>query len=382
MLSLSVNKILHKSAACMLSQYGYAKQTHALRVLGVAGARCMWAVLSVLGVTVLSAAAPAPVGQIEASPLPVQWQAATSETAQTPAQLEAEVPARNQIQARPAAVLLQPPYEVGINSTQLFQEIWRTILIEAKIPHKFIVVPYERRRRAFEEGSLVMACCSAMRWRSRPGELETQIFSDPVMTIREYYVFQDGVQINRGDKAAMKAHLFVGIGGFTYEDIDETYNRMDVADWDELFRVFTAGRGDFTLINDAEYIWRADKYGGDIQLGPLHDTYSLRVRVRREYEHLLEPINSAIARLRARDAFWDIVRSGGKSYYGPIDERLRGQMRPPGSNIVAEPTLPQTSPAPETSASGEALPQQSTQDSSKPSDAPHGQSEPVGGQGL
>lgn len=188
---------------------------------------------------------------------------------------------------------------VGQSDSVGFQAAWRAILQEAGIDPEYVVAPHERKRRLFVDGALLMDCCAAPIWRTRPDEVAIQIWSDTFYVTREQFVFARGRVVDVSTPEALARLRVAVVRGFDYLDQDKFGARIPGRDVADVLKLIEAGRADTGIISNVDFHMLVKDQPDRFVLGPVRVAAEQKVRLHVNAGGLVARINDAIARLKA-----------------------------------------------------------------------------------
>lgn len=196
-----------------------------------------------------------------------------------------------------------------------FDRVWTAILNEAGLSVDIVTMPHNRKRSLFVAGDIVLDCCASPEWRKRPDEQAVQLFSDVFYESPEHYIFPKGRKM---DLAVSASSLrFAKVRGFAYSLEHQFAEEIEAADMEAVLDLLAAGEADVAIINRQDFDRRMRLKPRSLELGPVHFTADLRVRIHQSRADLLEPINQAIGRLKAVGRITSIL--------GQTDQERAGQ---------------------------------------------------------
>lgn len=203
----------------------------------------------------------------------------------------------------------QAPIPVSPSIAEPYQSIWALILDEAGINVTVVEAPFQRLRRRFAEGTVLMDCCTNEVWRDRPEEQAVQRFSDVIMISRDRWLLRDGVSLDFNNRSVRQGAVFARIRGFVYNPtlLSDFSHVVDVPDYPALLRMVAHGRADAAMMNEVMFE-RINTYP-DLKMGTVSLSVDLRVRVHQDVAHVLPAINAAIARIKADGRLGALVRA-------------------------------------------------------------------------
>ena len=216
------------------------------------------------------------------------------------------------------------PIRVSGSPTGPLNLAFRAILADADLSVTMVDLPGARRRRDFIDGRIGIDCCLNPRW-LRPGEDPADMhFSTAFYSLVEHYIFTPVLAGTPATREVLLEKRYATIAGYYFEGDEILTNRVTVRDWGDVVRVLTAGRADFAFINDLEYHWRRSHgtIPKTLKLGPVHDRYSVHVRLHDRYRDLLPAVNAAIDRLTESGRIAALIEEG--VHHVPVPEHAVG----------------------------------------------------------
>ncbi|NVJ99696.1 MAG: transporter substrate-binding domain-containing protein [Alphaproteobacteria bacterium] len=212
----------------------------------------------------------------------------------------------------------------GRSDTTGFQIIWREILADAGIRAFFVEAPQQRKRRMFVSGNILLDCCAADFWRDQKEEQEVQLWSDPFFETKEQYVFAAGkVQSIEGPADLKKMRVAV-VRGFSYVGSDQFGAIVQGRDTADILALLKAGRADVGILSNVDFHALTKDRPGEFELDGVRVLAPQRIRVHKTQAHLLEPINQAIANLKAQNRIAEVLMPGSV---------VRASTSPDGSSL-------------------------------------------------
>jgi len=188
---------------------------------------------------------------------------------------------------------------VGQSDSSGFHAVWSAILRTADIEPEFIDAPQERKRRLFTEGVILLDCCAAPLWRTRPQEQATQLWSDTFYVTREQFVFVRGKERDVSTPAALGKLRVAVVRGFDYRDQDQFGLKVPGRNVEDVLTLLAAGRADVGIISNVDFNALMQRQPGPLVRGPVRVRAEQKIRVNKAAASLLPRINAAIHKLKA-----------------------------------------------------------------------------------
>ncbi|MCJ9428039.1 substrate-binding periplasmic protein [Kordiimonas marina] len=206
---------------------------------------------------------------------------------------------------------------VGQSDSSGFHAVWSAILHAADIEPEFIDAPQERKRRLFTEGVILLDCCAAPLWRTRPDEVATQLWSDTFYVTREQFVFVRGKEPDVSTPAALRKLRVAVVRGFDYKDQAFFGLKVPGRDVEDVLTLLAAGRADVGIISNVDFHALMRRHPGPFVLGPVRVEAEQKIRVNKAAASLLPRINAAIRRMKAEGRIKALLEgpSAGKAPY-------------------------------------------------------------------
>jgi len=183
---------------------------------------------------------------------------------------------------------------VGQTNSVEFNTLYQAILDDAGINYNMLVIPTNRKRRMFVAGEILIDCCTAKVWRTRPEEIASQLNSREFIKSAEHYVFHKNNDIEIHSVDQLKRHRIAIVRGFVYKQQDYFGEVLETTDLDEMLRVVAAGRAEVGIINPYDFRRRMKTSPLPLRLGSEHEASSLVIRVHKSRPELLQRINAVI----------------------------------------------------------------------------------------
>jgi hypothetical protein len=165
----------------------------------------------------------------------------------------------------------------------------------AGIDHEVVTSPKERLRRGFVRCAFPVICCVNPDWRTRPEEVEVQLFSDQLYSSDDIFIFPVGKRFDLWDWSILREKSIAIVRGYGY--VAEPYFgvTMDLPTQEHVVNFVSAGRADIGIVD--RFVFDRLKPGRVVP-GPVHHAASLHVRVHKDHADLLDKLNPHIAEMR------------------------------------------------------------------------------------
>ncbi|KNC68841.1 substrate-binding periplasmic protein [Pseudoalteromonas ardens] len=175
----------------------------------------------------------------------------------------------------------------------ILPELVSRILTQSALEGENIVLPTKRTNRYLASGKIDFDLISPA-WLKASQLTDPQfVFSDPMLTIREYVV----TRVATTPINSLAGRMVGTVRGYYYHD-DNEFVRVDFESERALIQALNKGRIDIAIIGDlpAQY-WSAQDNVA-LHFNQLHSHGALHIRLRAEHAHLLPILNKAIQTLR------------------------------------------------------------------------------------
>jgi len=174
---------------------------------------------------------------------------------------------------------------------------WAEVLEEAGVKIELTKVAQGRRRRMFVEGRLDIDCCFTKEWRNRPNEQGVLLFTDPLYTTTERYIFKKGAVVDISDPRRLLSMRVAGVRGYTYVHQDLFGYRLSVQDVDAMLLLIEKDRAQVGIMSERYFLTDMKRNPRDLEMGGINSRAVLRAAVHKRHAHLLPQINKALKRL-------------------------------------------------------------------------------------
>lgn len=172
---------------------------------------------------------------------------------------------------------------------------------------EFHRLPQTRLRLMMEEGVLDLEPGIDMRWRQRPLELTSSVYSEPFMEDSEILLFANGSYRQEYTKIYMRNLRFCGVRGYEIPDALKDYlpseydstNQLYVLNEIQALRMLQMSRCDYTYIS--KLLYRFLNIWNDYEITEHHtplQNFELRFRLNKKHQNLLEQVNINLAHMR------------------------------------------------------------------------------------
>lgn len=189
----------------------------------------------------------------------------------------------------------------------IYTDLFREILIMADLQPTLVPIPPMRRRVGFETQLYEISCCANPAWRQRPREQEIQLFSQQFYWNKDVFVFPKGKSFTLNNLSLLADKRVGVVRGFDYRGSEHFGGRINYNNEATLIRALGLGRVDVGIVN--EDILAASPQLAQVDVGPTHDETSLHIRIHRNREDLVGPINNAIEKIIQNGKRDQIVKS-------------------------------------------------------------------------
>ncbi len=190
------------------------------------------------------------------------------------------------------------PLTVGRSDHSVFKSVWVAVLEEAEIDFIEREARANIRRFWFVENDIQLDCCSIPEWRSRPMELATQIYTNPIFYSLQFFIHHEDTSIMYQQPSDLSLYRVAVIKGHTHMHEEHFGSSVEVDGFEELFKAIADGRADIASVNEQEFRFQMGRKAWPIVRGPIFHHLPLRARVRKEHADLVPRLNEAIARLK------------------------------------------------------------------------------------
>ena len=216
------------------------------------------------------------------------------------------------------------PYEINVpdetrmpmflieknNYSGIYLDVFKKVLENAKIDYKFEPLPMQRRRKFFEEGKSYIDCCPSPNWRKSDAEAAVQLFSDPLFNSDDLYIFPKGKAFKVPNIDILGQKKVAIIRGYGYKGMAIFKDKaMQLNSEDELIGFIEKGRADVGIVNGFVLnYWLKTHPNTQLDVGEIHESTSLHIRIHKAKKELLPSINQAITKLKGSGEIDQILK--------------------------------------------------------------------------
>jgi len=186
----------------------------------------------------------------------------------------------------------------GKSDSVVFNTLYESILKDAGVDYVMLDLPTARKRRMFVEAELLIDCCAASAWRTRPSELAVQLHSKPFVQSAEHYFYHIDNAIDVSSTDELQKYRLAVVRGFVYKDDHLFRYVVGAATTAEMMKLVAIGRAEVGIINPYDFKRRLEKSKLPLRLGGVHEASPLVIRVHKKVGHYLPKINAVIDRYR------------------------------------------------------------------------------------
>ncbi|VXC14624.1 ABC-type amino acid transport substrate-binding protein [Pseudomonas sp. 9AZ] len=192
------------------------------------------------------------------------------------------------------------------------------VTLEADTPQ-----PPLRAQKYFREGLVQLECCVDIEWRKDPEQVKVSLWSDPLMSAEEVIIFPPGRQFSFSKLQDLQGRTISTVRGYGYAG-SQYFARVDSPNSTAQLNSVALGRAEAGIIDRLELTYLLASHpeiGGravKIERGPVVNRSELRIRLHSSRADMLQPLNAAIARIRADGTLSKIVQR----YTQPVRPQL------------------------------------------------------------
>lgn len=195
------------------------------------------------------------------------------------------------------------PYYINDDKTPgILPEVLETILALANIEGVRKTFPPKRTNVAIKRGDIDFDFVN-LDWLPKNESLEPFVFTDGIIRIKEYLVSLKGYQ---PPESIIEMNQLGTVRGYYYHDEDE-FERVDFTSERELVLALKLNRIGQVIIGDRPALYWAQHLNVPIQFNELHSDGDLRIRLRKEHQHLIPHLNHAIKQINSSGKLEEIV---------------------------------------------------------------------------
>lgn len=190
----------------------------------------------------------------------------------------------------------------------IYSDLGRAIYQRAGIDHKINYYNSPRMQRDYWRTRLDIMCCNNPGWWKSDQAWDLSLFSIPVWSIREYWIFPIGVTFD--PQTELDNKMLALISGFGYRGIDEAkIIRIDLPSTQKIMGHLDRQQADASILQEAVFYWEKQHGDFDLELGPLQDEVPVHVMVHPNARELMPRINQAIREMQADGSIDAIIHS-------------------------------------------------------------------------
>ncbi len=203
-----------------------------------------------------------------------------------------------------------PPFHMllGQERRGIYADLAQAVLHHARIRHGTRYFTFKRLKRAYSKGDIALSCCTHPAWWEDVGGVDAELFSDPLLEIRDVWVFPRGYAFDPvADLVGKRVAL---IRAFGYRGLEQgPFERLDQDDVDQILEAVSTHQADAGVLNEWVLLWKLKEQPYALDRPVEQDRVSVHFVVRPEARHLLAPLNASIAALRRDGTLDRIIRS-------------------------------------------------------------------------
>lgn len=184
-------------------------------------------------------------------------------------------------------------------------ELVTEVLIAANIQGIPVELPPKRTLMALEKGELDFDVTSPS-WFTNQQVPPGFVLSEGLIEIREYIVTLPKNNHSFSSVEQIYNQQIGTVRGYLYNN-DAQFQRVDFNSEYQLIKALKIGRIEAVIMGDLPASYWAEKLNIEIALGAQHSHGDLHFRLRQEHQHLIAPINKAIASLKKEGKIQDIT---------------------------------------------------------------------------
>lgn len=184
----------------------------------------------------------------------------------------------------------------------ILPEITGLILSSANIEGIRKTFPPKRTNVALQRGEIDFDFVS-LDWLPDNASRDPFVFSDGILRIKEYVVSLKGYQ---PPESIIELNQLGTVRGYYYHN-EQEFERIDFTSERELILALKLKRIGQVIIGDLPALYWSKQLNIPIQFNELHSDGELRIRLRKEYRHLLPNLNSAIEQMTNNGKLAEIV---------------------------------------------------------------------------
>lgn len=182
------------------------------------------------------------------------------------------------------------------------------VSLEADTPQ-----PPLRAQKYFREGLVQLECCVDIAWRKDPEQIKVSLWSDPLLSTEEVIIFPRGRQFSFAKLQDLQGRTISTVRGYGYAG-SQYFTRVDSPNSSAQLNSVALGRAEAGIIDRLELAYlqanhpEIGEHAARIEQGPVVNRSELRIRLHSSHAEMLNPLNAAIARIRADGTLAQIVQ--------------------------------------------------------------------------
>ena len=184
-------------------------------------------------------------------------------------------------------------------------DIMQSIADEMNVSLEFRDFSIAEGRSKFLSGEVTIDCCLNEIW--FPNDQASHLFSDPIYSMKEIFIFPRGKRFPVPDTIALKQKKVIGIAGFTYPGQENYGARLDGRNPLEVLKMLDAGKGDVAVLERHAASFYMNHYDFDLEFGDPYYSAEVGVRLHPSLKHQMNDINKAIAKFKNNGRIHEII---------------------------------------------------------------------------
>ncbi len=188
--------------------------------------------------------------------------------------------------------------KVGVFGESVFKPAWEAVIKDVGLDVEYISSRSAKRRKLFVEDKLDMDCCSIVEWRTRPLEMEKQIYTIPFFVSTQIIIQHKDAQIKYDKPSDLRQYRVAILNDHTQIHQEYFGSTISAANFEGLFKLIADGQADISMINEQEFLFQKAKYDWPVVRGKVYHQLLMRARLHKRNKHLLPMINRSIAKLK------------------------------------------------------------------------------------
>lgn len=179
----------------------------------------------------------------------------------------------------------------------IYNDVFTQIMKKTGLTVTFVSQDYQSLRKSFLDKEIDIVCCASPNWRTKPQEIEVQLFSNAFFYVVENYAYRPARFPKKFDPKDTTL-IFASVKGWSYSNI-LSINKQIIADSViDALELVHSGKADFTIVNKQEFMGQQHKKKRNLILGERLKQSPLHIRVHKDRADLVPIINQAITEMR------------------------------------------------------------------------------------